>query len=261
MRRFFISGNWKMNTVKDEASALVESIIAGINGCSDVDIVVCPPYTFLDTAIQKAANTSLKIGAQNAYFRNSGAYTGEISPSMLKSLGCGFVIIGHSERRLYFNETDSEINRKVDLCLKNGLVPILCVGETLEQRNGGSTFDVLNDQIIYGLEGIDDHMIRNIVIAYEPVWAIGTGASAAGDQVEETHSFIRRTLKEFSCDEVSSGIRIIYGGSVKPGNAEDLLRRENVDGALIGGASLKAETFCEIVKIAGSLMRTSNVSG
>jgi triosephosphate isomerase len=261
MRRFFISGNWKMNTVKEEASALVEGIIAGINGCSTVEIVVCPPYPFLDIAVRKAVNTALKIGAQNAHFRISGAYTGEISPLMLKSVGCRFVIIGHSERRLYFNETDSEINRKVSICLKNGLLPILCVGETLEQKNSGSTFNVLNDQIIYGLEGLDDHMIRNIIIAYEPVWAIGTGVSAAGDQVEETHSFIRETLKEFSCDEVSDGIRIIYGGSVNPGNAEDLLKRDNVDGALIGGASLKAETFCEIVKIAESLVRTSNVRG
>jgi triosephosphate isomerase len=261
MRRFFIAGNWKMNKVKDEAFSLVEGILAGIKRCPQVDIVVCPPFTFLDTAAHKTVNTQLMIGAQNVYYRDSGAYTGEISPPMLKSVGCEYVIIGHSERRIYFKETDPEINRKAGLCLKNGLIPILCVGETNEQKNDGSTFEVLNNQIIYGLEGIDDHLIRDIIIAYEPVWAIGTGVSASGDQVEEIHRFIRNTIKEFACDEVSSEVRIIYGGSVNSGNAVDLLARDNVDGALIGGASLKAGPFCEIVKIAESLVQTVSVSG
>ena len=162
---------------------------------------------------------------------------------------------------MYFKETDSEINRKAGLCLKNGLNPILCVGETGGQKDEGNTFDVLNKQIIYGLEGIDDHLVRNIIIAYEPVWAIGTGVSASGDQVEEIHRFIRNTIKEFASDEVSSGVRIIYGGSVNSGNAADLLKRDNVDGALIGGASLKAGSFCEIVKIAESLVRAISISG
>ena len=261
MRRPFMAGNWKMNKVKDAASGLVEGIIAGIDGCPHVDVAVCPPYTFLDTAAQKAINTPLMIGAQNVYYRDNGAYTGEISAPMLKSVGCGYVIIGHSERRMYFKETDSEINRKAGLCLKNGLNPILCVGETGGQKDEGSTFDVLNKQIIYGLEGIDDHLVRNIIIAYEPVWAIGTGVSASGDQVEEIHRFIRNTIKEFASDEVSSGVRIIYGGSVNSGNAADLLKRDNVDGALIGGASLKAGSFCEIVKIAESLVRAISISG
>jgi triosephosphate isomerase len=261
MRRFFISGNWKMNTVMDEALALIEGIIAGIKSCVNVDIVVCPPFPFLFTAAHKAADTALKIGAQNVHFKRSGAYTGEISPPMLKSVGCNYVIVGHSERRLYFKESDSEINRKVDSCLKSSLYPILCVGETAEQKDRGLTFDVLNEQIVYGLEGIDDQMIRDIVIAYEPVWAIGTGVSAEGDLVEETHSFIRKTVKEFACEEVSAGIRIIYGGSVNPVNAGELLKRENVDGALIGGASLKAESFCEIVKTAESLAPAGIVGG
>ena len=261
MRRFFIAGNWKMNKAKDEACGLVEGILAGIEGCPHVDIAVCPPFTFLDTAAQKAVNTPLMIGAQNVYYRESGAYTGEISPPMLKSVGCGYVIIGHSERRIYFKETDSEINRKVHMCLKNGLIPILCVGETIGQKNDGRTFDVLNSQVIYGLEGIDDHLVRNIIIAYEPVWAIGTGVTASGDQVEEIHRFIRNTIREFACDEVSADVRIIYGGSVNSGNAVDLLARDNVDGALVGGASLKAGPFCEIVKIAESLARTISIPG
>ncbi|KKK60482.1 hypothetical protein LCGC14_3023910, partial [marine sediment metagenome] len=153
------------------------------------------------------------------------------------------------------------INRKVHMCLKNGLIPILCVGETIGQKNDGRTFDVLNSQVIYGLEGIDDHLVRNIIIAYEPVWAIGTGVTASGDQVEEIHRFIRNTIREFACDEVSAGVRIIYGGSVNSGNAVDLLARDNVDGALVGGGGFKAGPFCEIVKIAESLARTISIPG
>lgn len=253
MRRLFISGNWKMNKGRQEACDLIDGIIKGMGDCPHVDIVVCPPFTFLDEASRKTRDMKLSVGAQNVFYRESGAYTGEISPLMLKSTGCKHVIAGHSERRQYFKETDAEINKKISLSLEHGLFPIFCIGETLEERNKGKTFEVLNGQIIYGLEGIDNLNVQKIVIAYEPVWAIGTGVSATSEQAEEVHRFIRNTVEKFSSKEVSESIRIIYGGSVNTGSARVLLKQENIDGALIGGASLKAEPFCEIIRIAESI--------
>jgi len=255
MRKLFISGNWKMNTIMDQALELVDEIIKGLGGTSGVDIVICPPFVFIDRAVEQARSGKIQVGAQNVFYRGSGAYTGEISPAMLRSIGCTHVIVGHSERRSYFNESDTDVNKKIRISLAHGLIPIFCVGETLEQRNEGQTFDVLNHQLVYGLEGIDDTDIQTIIIAYEPVWAIGTGRSATGQQAEETHIFIRDILSNFTGSEVAEKIRIIYGGSVTPANAHVLLAQENIDGALIGGASLISSSFCEIVRTALSLSR------
>lgn len=252
MRRMIISGNWKMNTEKQEAQNLIEAILHGVDGIAFTDIVICPPFLYLEQAARSITGTRVRVGAQNLFYRARGAFTGEISAPMLKSVGCTHVIIGHSERRSYFHETDMEINQKVRKSLEHGLIPILCIGETLEENKAGHTFEVLNRQLIYGLEGIDDEQIENMIVAYEPVWAIGTGISARGEQAQETHRYVRNILRDFTGEGVSEKVRIIYGGSVTPENADELLSQEDIDGALIGGASLKAETFCRIVSIAES---------
>jgi triosephosphate isomerase len=253
MRRMIISGNWKMNMERQEALELVESILHGVDGIACTDIVICPPFLYLEHAARSTTGTRVRVGAQNLFYRVRGAFTGEISAPMLKSVGCSYVIIGHSERRSYFHETDMEINQKVRKSLEYGLVPILCIGETLEERKQGRTFEVLNRQLVYGLEGIEEEQIENMIIAYEPVWAIGTGISARGEQAEETHCRVRSILCDFTGKGVSEKVRIIYGGSVTPENADELLSQEDIDGGLIGGASLKAETFCRIVSVAESV--------
>lgn len=258
MRRMFISGNWKMNTESDEAQKLMEAVVKGVEGTSSTEIVICPPFVYLESAVRRTAHTRVRVGAQNVFYRDRGAYTGEISAGMLKSIGCTHVIIGHSERRSYFHETDMDVNWKVRACLANGLVPILCIGETFEQRKKGQAFEVLNRQLVYGLMGIDDEHIAHMIIAYEPVWAIGSGVSATGVQAQETHSFVRNLLSEFTKEKVSQGLRIIYGGSVTPMNADELLGQEDIDGALIGGASLKADHFCEIVRMAEEVSPTQS---
>ena len=246
-KRALVVGNWKMNGSYEEADALIDTTVACAGSHSDVDIVVCPPFTLLYSAVRRTQKTSVSVGAQNVFYERKGAYTGEISPVMLKEIGCEWVIVGHSERRTYFGETDSTINRKLRTCHIHGLVPILCVGESLDQRKSGRTFEVLNSQIVYGLEGIDGGEIQKTVIAYEPVWAIGTGISATEQQAEEVHRFIRSVIERFAGPKASETVRIGYGGSVSPKNAGRLLREDNIDGALVGGASLVAESFCEIV--------------
>ncbi len=243
-----------MNTEKNDALKLAGEVKKGVGEVTGVDIVICPPFVFIDRVVEKIRESTIRVGAQNVFFREWGAYTGEISPPMLKSVGCEYVIIGHSERRSLFYESDAEINRKIKMCIAHGLSPVFCIGETYEQKNAGNTEDILNNQVIYGLEGIDDEQIMQIIIAYEPVWAIGTGISATGENAERTHIFIRNILSDFTRPEVAENVRIIYGGSVNTANALELLRQENIDGALIGGASLKAETFSDIVKIANSLV-------
>ncbi len=243
-----------MNTLKNEAIDLVAGILKEIENYNGVDIVVCPPYTFIEIIIGRVKNSKLFVGAQNVFYEESGAYTGEISPLMLEDLGCKYIIIGHSERRRYFGETNPVINKKIKMIIKHAMTPIFCVGETLEQRREGKTHDILNSQIIYGFEGIDDFDIQKVVIAYEPVWAIGTGISATSAQAEETQKYIRNIVKSFAGEKASENIRIIYGGSVNTENALDLLKQEDIDGALIGGASLKADSFCEIIRIANSLV-------
>ncbi len=257
MRRPLIAGNWKMNLVRHEAYALVEGIMQGSAPYGSVDTLICPPALYLEIAACMVKDSPLSVGAQNLFYEESGAYTGEISAPMLKSLGCSSVIIGHSERRTYFQESNGDINRKIKTSLKWGLTPIFCIGETLGQRTDGATFEVLNEQLIYGLQGIDGSSVSGMVIAYEPVWAIGTGMSAKSSQAEEVHSFIRDVVAQFSDGEAAQQVRIIYGGSVTPGNADELLSCGNVDGALVGGASLKTDSFCRIVQAAAALLERS----
>jgi len=255
-KRPLIVGNWKMNGTYEEGCTLIDGTVSCSQAHRNVEVVVCPPFTLLDSAVRKTQGTMVSVGAQNAFYEERGAYTGEISPSMLKEIGCKWVIAGHSERRIYFGENDSTVNRKLKLLLGHGLVPILCVGESLAQRKEERTFEVLNSQIVYGLEGIDSGDIQTAVIAYEPVWAIGTGISATQEQAEEVHGFIRSVVERFAGKRVSETVRILYGGSVSPANADRLLGQENIDGALVGGASLRAESFCEIVRIASSAVKS-----
>jgi triosephosphate isomerase len=259
-RKLFIAGNWKMNTVLEEAASLVAGIVGGVGTELRVDAVVCPPYPFIERVVKLTAGYPVSVGAQNVHYEEGGAYTGEVSAPMLYSLGCSHVIVGHSERRILFNEKSSAINLKIRKCLEHGLFPILCIGETPEQKNEGITFDVLNKQIVYGLQGIDAAAVGRMVIAYEPVWAIGTGQSATAQVAEQSHRFIRSVVERFTDNATARSIRIIYGGSVTQGNAEEILKQGNIDGVLIGGASLKPDSFCEILDTAESLVRTRAIS-
>jgi len=208
------------------------------------EIVICPPFTILSHAKKLLKNTNIKLGAQNMYFEVEGAFTGEISAPMLKDVGCEYVILGHSERRQFFNESDELINKKIKAALNNNLKPILCIGETLEQRNNNQTIKKIENQLRNCLDNINE--IKNIVVAYEPIWAIGTGKNATSQQAEEVHKFIRELLTNMYDEKISNNLRIIYGGSMKPGNAKELLSMPNIDGGLVGGASLDAESFSKI---------------
>ena len=221
----------------------------------DIDIVICPPYTLLAYLADALETSNIVIGAQNMYWQDEGAFTGEISPLMLKDIGCKFVLIGHSERRQYFGETNESVNNKVKAALKHGLTPIVCVGETLSQRESGSTFKVLDDHIDNGLKEISEADISKIVIAYEPVWAIGTGKTATAQQAQEAQKYIRDLLRKMYNNDIADAVRIQYGGSVKPENILELMAQPDVDGALVGGASLKVETFSEIVKKAAGVKK------
>jgi triosephosphate isomerase len=245
MRRPFIAANWKMNKTVDETEAFIDTFIPLVRNIDNVDIMIAPPFTSLMLAARLLQNTNIKLGAQNVYYEEKGAYTGEISPVMLKSVGCSCVIIGHSERRQYFNETDDIVNKKIKIARKNGLEVILCIGETLEQREKNLTFDILNTQLSGSLKDVS---MDGITIAYEPVWAIGTGKNATPEQANEAHSYIREWLKKHKGD--ADNVRIQYGGSVTPENISDLISQPEVDGALVGGASLKPESFAKIVESA-----------
>lgn len=248
MRRPILAGNWKMNTSLNEAVQLVTGLKREVDGVTDVDIVVCPPFTHLTTINDVIEGSNIALGAQNMYVTESGAYTGEISPTMLKDAGCTYVILGHSERREYFKESDEFINTKVKKALEHGLTPIICVGETLEQREQGITSDIVSTQVKGCLAGLSDSDMLKCVLAYEPVWAIGTGKTATDEQAQEVHALIRSLLVELFSDSVASQIRIQYGGSVKPDNVAGLMSQPDIDGALVGGASLKADSFAQIVK-------------
>jgi len=252
MKKYLIAGNWKMNTSPLEAKELALNIIKElepVNVSENIDILICPPYTNLWLVKETIQGSIIKLGSQNCYFEKSGAYTGEISINMLKETGCSYVIIGHSERRAIFNETDDIINKKVHAVLENGLTPILCIGETLKERQNEETNKVLECQLNNGLKNIMEQEATKIVIAYEPVWAIGTGVSATTEQVEETHQWIKDWLsRRFSIDKKE--IILLYGGSMSPKNSKELLALEDVNGGLIGGASLKAQSFVEILKSA-----------
>jgi triosephosphate isomerase len=253
MRTPLIAGNWKMNLVAEEAKALTEGLLRDADSRRGVEVVICPPFPFLEGAVQMTRGHAVGVGAQNLHHADHGAFTGEVSAPMLQSIGCTYAIVGHSERRTLFRESNADVNRKIETGLRWGLNPILCVGETLGQRREGAAFGVLNEQLVYGLQGLDNDRISRLVIAYEPVWAIGTGMSATSEQAQEAHRFIRDTITSFSDAGVARDLRIIYGGSVKPDNAAELLAREDVDGALVGGASLNADSFGEIVRIAATI--------
>ena len=247
-RRILIAGNWKMNKTATEAAALVTEIKRDVFDIDNVDILVCPPFTALAVVGDVVRDSNVSLGAQNMYFEDKGAYTGEISTAMLKDCGCTHVIIGHSERRTIFNESDETINKKVKKALEADLIPVLCIGEKLEEREANKTFEVITNQLEGDLADIDSDNIKKIIIAYEPVWAIGTGKTATSEQAQEAHAFIRNLIKEKYDSVVADGIIILYGGSMKPANVEELISQPDVDGGLIGGASLEAASFVELVK-------------
>jgi triosephosphate isomerase len=249
-RRFFVAGNWKMNNTIEQSVSLVTSLQKDMRDIHKVDIMVAPPFTAIKSVYDALSSSSIQVGAQDAFWEESGAYTGEVSPMMLKDAGCKWVIIGHSERRQSFGETDETVNRKIKAALAAGLKAIACVGETLEEREAGKAFDVLDRQVAGALAGLNKGDMDKIVIAYEPVWAIGTGRTASPEQADEAHAKIRAKVSELYGKKASEAMRILYGGSMKPANALELLRCENVDGGLIGGASLKTAEFSAIIRAA-----------
>jgi triosephosphate isomerase len=246
-RRPLIAGNWKMFKTGDEARATAQSLVEQVAHIKDVDIMIAPPFTALAAAHSAVKNTNVLLGAQNLFWEAKGAFTGEIAPGMLIAAGCTHVIIGHSERRQYFGETDDTVNKKIKAALENRLIPVFCVGETESQREAEETFSVLDKQIQNGLKGFFAKDLGSLVIAYEPVWAIGTGKTATSGQAQEVHAFIRGLVAKQLDRSLSDAVRILYGGSVKPDNVVELMGMPDVDGALVGGASLDADTFAKIV--------------
>jgi triosephosphate isomerase len=244
MRKPIIAGNWKMYKTVSEAKDFAAALKPLVAGVHDRTILVCPTFTNLQDVCDILCDSNVAVGAQDLYWEDEGAFTGEISAPMLKSVGCTYVIIGHSERRHYFGETDETVNKKLFAALKHGLLPIVCVGETLGQREKNETFKVIEKQIKEGLKGLETGNWKLVVIAYEPVWAIGTGKTASPEQAQEVHAFIRKLLPK----EAANDIRILYGGSVKPENVKELMAQPDIDGGLVGGASLKVDSFVKLVK-------------
>ncbi|WP_269542106.1 triose-phosphate isomerase [Cerasicoccus fimbriatus] len=250
-RKYLIAGNWKMNKTSADAEELIKAILLELGDKNGVSVVVCPPYTSLETGAKVLAESSnVQLGAQNMHAKASGAYTGEISAAMLRQLYVNFVILGHSERREYFSESDEEINEKVLAALESNLKPILCVGEKLEERESGDTLKVVETQLLGGLVNVPEDKADQVVIAYEPVWAIGTGKTATPEMAQEVHAAIRVLLRDRFGKATGDKIRILYGGSMKPENADGLLAKEDIDGGLIGGASLDAKSFVKLVESA-----------
>lgn len=250
MRKPLIVGNWKMNNSITESTALVNRIKTLAKDIAGVEIVVAPPFTALNSVRNIIAGSNIKLGAQNLFWEDSGAYTGEVSPLMIRDIGCEYVIIGHSERRGYFHESDEVVNKKIRAALRNKLKAIICVGESLKERKEDKTMQVIESQIKMGLEGISAEEIKEITIAYEPIWAIGTGVTATPQQANEVHVYIRRLLSQIFSKDTASFIRVLYGGSVNPSNSSELMSEKEIDGALVGGASLDADSFVQIVKSA-----------
>jgi len=248
MRRAFVAGNWKMNLSLAETRALVEGLKAEVGDETRIDIAVGPPFVYISEAVNAAAGSVIKVAAQDVYFEEKGAFTGEISPGMLGDVGCTYAIVGHSERRHVLGETDALIAKKLKATLDGGLKVILCVGELLEEREAGRTAEVVKTQIVAGLFDLSAEAMANVVIAYEPVWAIGTGVTASPEDANEVHGMIRALLVEKFGDAVAAATTIQYGGSVKPENAETLMGQPEVDGALVGGASLKVDAFVAIIR-------------
>ncbi len=244
----FLAGNWKMHKTIPEAVEMVKALKEESPQLTDAELVVIPPYTMLSEVKKVIEGSTIQLGAQNIFWEEKGAFTGEVSPPMLKDAGCQYVTIGHSERRQYFGETNETVNKKIKAALAHELTPIMCIGESLEEREKGNTMDKVETQINSGLEGLGKDEIRRIVIAYEPIWAIGTGVTATPSQAEEVHSFIRKKLTKKYGNEIASYAIILYGGSVKPANTYSILKENNINGALVGGASLEADSFIQITK-------------
>jgi triosephosphate isomerase (TIM) len=248
MRKPIIAGNWKMHKTLSEAVSFVEEVKGLIPSAEKVDSVICAPALFLERLVQAVQGTDLKIGAQNMHFAESGAYTGEISPVSLKDIGVTYVIIGHSERREMFAETDETVNKKVTAAFTHGLTPIVCCGETLEQRESGQTNEIVGAQVEKALEGLTGEQAKQVVIAYEPIWAIGTGKSSTAEDANAVCGHIRSVIAKKFSKEVADAVRIQYGGSVKPNNIKEFLAQEHIDGALVGGASLEPQSFLQLVE-------------
>lgn len=246
MGKYIIAGNWKMNKLPSETYDYIKEVVEATKGAT-CEVVCCTPYVCLSEAVKAAKGTQVKIGAENLHFENSGAYTGEVSADMLVDMGVEYVIIGHSERREYFAETDETVNLKTKKALEKGLIPVICVGESLEQREAGITMDLITIQIKKAFAGISKDDAKKIVVAYEPIWAIGTGKTATADQAEEVCGGIRKVIENLYDAECANAVTIQYGGSMNAKNAEELLAKENIDGGLIGGASLKSADFAVIV--------------
>ncbi len=249
MRKKIIAGNWKMNMDLPAGITLAESLLEKLTDVRKCDVIFCPPFPLLNPIYEIIRNSGFGLGAQNLFWEENGAFTGEISAKILLSVGCQYVIIGHSERRKYFSETNKTVNYRIKKALQSGLIPIVCIGETLDERQTDQTEFVIHTQMQQGLHGLSRREIANIIIAYEPVWAIGTGKNATPDQVIDVHQYIRKLLRQWYDDHLSNSIRIQYGGSVNEENAEELLSQPDIDGALIGGASLNENKFEKIVLI------------
>ncbi|WP_269523836.1 triose-phosphate isomerase [Coraliomargarita parva] len=254
-RKYLIAGNWKMNLNSAEGAELAKDVVGLVGAQTDVAVCVCPTFTTLESVSKVVNDSNVALGAQNMHFEASGAYTGEISAEMLRHLFCSYVILGHSERRQYFGETDAIVNKKTLVALEANLKPIVCIGETLEEREAGKVNEVIKTQTEGALAGVTADQAENLVIAYEPVWAIGTGKTATPEMAEEVHAEIRCLLAGILGEEAADKVRILYGGSMKPGNAADLLAQKNIDGGLIGGAALKASDFAGIVDAAVELSK------
>lgn len=254
MQQFLIAGNWKMNCGPGETAALLSNLKQRLPDVPDgVGVLVCPPEISLTTAADELRDSEIMFGAQNVHFEDNGAFTGEVSTQMLTEVGCHYVIAGHSERREYFAETDQTVNRKTIKALEAGLRPIICVGESLDQRKRDVHDTMVSKQVQAALSGVNESLIKDIVIAYEPIWAIGTGETATPEQAQEMHSMIRNVIADLYDEQSANAIRILYGGSMKPHNAAELLKQPDVDGGLIGGASLQADSFAKIIEIAEKL--------
>ena len=250
-RRPLVAGNWKLHTTLEAARALAEGVAHGVAADAKAEVCVAPPFTALTTVRDAVAGSPVALAAQDTYWEDEGAFTGQVSASQLKDVGCTLVIVGHSERRQLFGDRDEDVRRKLGAVLRHGMTPIVCVGETLEQREAGQTLDHVLGQVDAALEGLDDEALARLVVAYEPIWAIGTGRTAQPQDAQEVHGAIRKRVGERASKMLAEGMRLLYGGSVKPGNARELMAQTDVDGALVGGASLDTEAFCAIVRAAG----------
>lgn len=250
MRTPLIAGNWKMYKTTSEAIVLAEAVLKRLSTPDGIDVAVCPPFTALAAVGQVIAGSRIGLGAQDLHWAREGAYTGEVSAEMLRDIGCHYVIVGHSERRQYFGETDESVNRKSLAALASGLTPIICVGETLSEREAARAHAVVEAQVAGALSGLTPEQVRGLILAYEPVWAIGTGKTATPSQAEQMHAHVRKTIALLFGPEIAHAVRILYGGSVKPDNAKALLERSEIDGALVGGASLRVDSFVSIAQAA-----------